>query len=160
MEQDEISTCLETDNNCENSVSKSNSNLEVSLHISEKYPIEDFFSYMHLICKINSRSVNLSKKKLYTNSAVNNVDNMKKFADEKKFERECNNDNKNNNDSTIKNNDSNNDDKINNNDDDGSNDDYNNDNNNDNSNGELQQIYLLNSLWILDTIANYSLMPF
>ena len=154
MEQDEISTCLETDNNCENSVSKSNSNLEVSLHISEKYPIEDFFSYMHLICKINSRGVNLLKKKMNSNSAVNNVENMKKFADENKIERECNND------STIKNNDSNDDDKSNNkkNNDDSVNND--NDDKNDNSNGESQQIYLLNSLWILDTIANYSLMPF
>ena len=63
MKQDELnSTCVRNEETDEISIPQSN--LESNIQISEKYPIEDFLSYKHLIYGINVRSANSVVKRI------------------------------------------------------------------------------------------------
>ena len=143
-------------------ISISQSNLKANIQISEKYPIEDFLSFKHLIYDINVRSSNALGKRISPRVFDNNVYNMRGSYnnDNGNYNHYYNNndqdDNNNDDDDNNDNDNNNNDDNDNNYNNNDNNSDNNDDNNNNNEN--LRQIFLLNSLWIFDSIADYNLM--
>ena len=145
-------------------ISISQSNLKANIQISEKYPIEDFLSFKHLIYDINVRSSNTLGKRISPTVVDNNVYNMRGSYNNENDNGNYNHYYNNNDQDDNNNDDDDNNDNDNNNNDDNDNNYNNNDNNSDNNddnnnnNENLRQIFLLNSLWIFDSIADYNLM--